>query len=564
MNRVEMQQLAARDISARGISESAISLALPFIAPLITVAVVLVIAFFALDVPAQSFRSPDENASFIFTKALAENGSLAYESELFAHDDENYLHARGVMTHDNEGVPFNFLGLPVLYAPAYKLLGDNLRYVAVPLALLTVISLGLAGGLLVPERKWIAWFALLGATPIVFSLFRPFLNVLPSLAFMSLASYFLVRYFQAAGGDRKFLAIASFALAMSAFMRYELVILQSLLVLIVVFHKRGSVSRTSIRDLSTFGFMTIIFFVVPVGVLNWLTYGSPTEYGYSIFNDLYFPERNGVGTGWMRSLEQLRSVLFPSYPVDLGLATSSFFRQVLSVAPLYMLTAGFGAYLVLGSGRPGKRVVFAYAALAMYVFLYRGAGYSWLADSATPSLEASIVRYTMPLYVGCFFLVVYSIAQIRRFDFALLVVGMLVVSGLLGVLRDTEGNLLHLRTQLHLYDEYTEREILPNTEENALIFTDTYDKLIGTRREVATWWPGAVGVLDEHFEADRIARSMARVVDTRPVYILTSEPRLVRNKLEPDLTSLGLSIHSTSVRNLMKIEPEYASVPQAR
>jgi hypothetical protein len=170
----------------------------------------------------------------------------------------------------------------------------------------------------------------------------------------------------------------------------------------------------------------------------------------------------------------------------------------------------------------------------------------------------------MPLYVGCFFLVVYSIAQIRRFDFALLVVGMLVVSGLLGVLRDTEGNLLHLRTQLHLYDEYTEREILPNTEENALIFTDTYDKLIGTRREVATWWPGAVGVLDEHFEADRIARSMARVVDTRPVYILTSEPRLVRNKLEPDLTSLGLSIHSTSVRNLMKIEPEYASVPQAR
>ena len=85
--------------------------------------------------------APDENASYIFTRALADTGKLWYEKDFLAGDEENLLHPRGAITHDGRAVPFNFLGLPVLYAPFYKVLGEDTRYVGVAIAVVTVWAL---------------------------------------------------------------------------------------------------------------------------------------------------------------------------------------------------------------------------------------------------------------------------------------------------------------------------------------------------------------------------------------------------------------------------------------
>jgi hypothetical protein len=160
----------------------------------------------------------------------------------------------------------------------------------------------------------------------------------------------------------------------------------------------------------------------------------------------------------------------------------------------------------------------------------------------------------MPVYLGCFFLATYAIAQVKRFDFSLLLVAMLAIPSLFGVLRDSDGNLLHVREQLNIADVFVEERILTATEPDALIYTDTYDKLIGGRRDTATWWVGAEGVNDENLRVDAIVRSMNQTVDSRPVYLLVADPSGVRARLEPGLSQHGIKFARTKVGNMLKVE----------
>lgn len=529
--------------------------------PAITICTVAVIvcalATVSLAVPGTSFRSPDEHASYLFTKTMGETGSLSYTRDYLQGDAENLLHPRGAITHDGNAVPFNYLGSYVLYVPAYLVLGENTRYIAIPLALLTIVSLAATGAVLIPKHPWVAWIAILGASPIVYYANRPFLNTLPAMAFLAFGIALLFRYFRARSPTSwRWLAGGSAAFAIAAFARYEYVIFEGLFMGIFLLHKHRLDVRDTVRDMAIFSSVVLVLFIVPVLILNQLTYGSPLTFGYGLFNEAYFPSRSGDGSLLTSIGPMVRSVLLPAYPFDLGLAGNAFINQMLRVAPVFAAVALMGLIGVAWRRAIQPRFLLAYLALGVYIFLYRGAGYSWLADSSTPDFEASIVRYVLPLYMACYLLAVYALAQI---DTPYLAGGLAIavaIAGVFGVMHGVDGNLIHIRTQVRAGDELMLRDVVPNTEPDSLIYTDIFDKTIGPYRDVASWWGGVRGTHEGFFQPSDVARSMSRVVGSRPIYLYVFEEDYIVPSLNPALEAQDLKLISTGIHRLYAVEQD--------
>jgi hypothetical protein len=529
------------------------SLLVSAIIPAAVLAIVAAFSVAALDVPGSVFRSPDENASYIFTRALADTGKLWYKEDFLGGDEENLLHPRGAITHDGRAVPFNFLGLPVLYAPFYKVFGDDTRYIGVVIAVVTVWALASAGALLTKDRPWIAWLAVLALAPVIYQFGRPYLNVAPAVMFLSLGCHCFLRYVTGRATDRGWLALASIAFALAAFMRYELAVFSALLIAIGVLQKRRFAPREIALDGTVYAGCMIAFFGAPVLALNQYVYGSPTTYGYALFNEAYFPDREGAGGSVWALLTKLRSVALPSYPFDPELAARALVFQVGGVAPLFAIAAGTGLVALYRDRRIPVGFLAAYLALAAYAYVYRGAGESFLSDSATPSFEASVTRYALPVYLAAYLLVVYVASLTKRAELATGILVMLALVSIHGIVSDTEGNMLHVRNQVRLSDELARESLVGRTEPEAVIYTDVFDKVLSSYRDVAAWWGGSEGTLEGFFQSDEVAASMSRLLPSRPVYVYVAEEAYVIPRLDEALKDHGYRTEPTDLKRLYAV-----------
>jgi hypothetical protein len=534
--------------------------------PVAVLIAVVVLGVASLDTPARVFRSPDEHASYLFTRTFAETGKLWYTSDDIRNDEENLLHPRGGVTYQDKVVPFNYLGLPVIYAPVYRVVGDATQYIAIPFALVTVWALASAGTIFARGRRWLPWLVALSATPVLYYLQRPYLNTLPALAFLSVATYLLLLYYHSRADENRVLLIAgSAALGLAAFMRYELIVFEGLFMVVFLLQKHDAYLEPVLRDLGAFLAAVAVTFLLPLVVLNTLTYGSPVTYGYAIFNREFYPERVEA-SGLVSSLINLpRAVLLPAYPFDLQLALSSFVFQVAGVAQLLALSAAFGLVTLVRRRALPTGYLLAYGALVVYMFLYRGAGYSWLADSTTPNLEASVVRYSLPVYIVFYLLAVYGLARLPLVPVTAVIVVAFAVIGVRGAWQDVAGSLEHVRSQVRASDELVHEEIVPNTEPSAVVYTDIFDKIIGPHREVAGWWGGVLGTHEGFFKPDEVAQSMSRLYGHRPVYLYVSEEEFVVPRLNDALARWYLEATPTDVKRLyrIKITAEAAPTPAA-
>ncbi|HEY4685491.1 MAG TPA: glycosyltransferase family 39 protein [Dehalococcoidia bacterium] len=498
------------------------------------------------------FNTPDETSDYLFTKTFAEHGRLWYTEEYTSLDEENLLHPRGAMTHDGRIVPYSFLGLPLVYGVIYRVVGDHLQYISFVLAAVSAWALYRSTSLLFGARAWEAWTVALGFSPLIYYLNRPYMNAAPALTLFFVGIWLFARYLR--GDQRRDLKLAACAMALVVLFRYEYVLFVTPLALWALYVKHGSLLSRSYRwDCAAYFAALLLLVALPVAALNHYIYGDVFTYGPGLFNEVYFPERGATpDASWLESLgRSLRSVLLPSYPFDPLQVLTNVPRLTAWTMPVFTLTAALGIAMLIRARSVSLWRMAPLSLLVVYVLFYRGSGNTWDASGTEPGLEVAVVRYWLPVYTLLFFLAVYALRAMRDQAVKLVLVGALLLTGPVSVYSLADGSLLTGRDTIKAYEAWVGNVLLPNTEENALIFVGRTDKRIAAYRDVATWWNGA-----EFYDVEKVAASMVRVVPNgRPLYIY-KEPEVDIPALNDVLARYGLEARPVARTGFYRIEPK--------
>lgn len=497
------------------------------------------------------FNSPDETANYLFTKTFAETGRLSYVKDYLYLDEENLLHPRGVLTHEGRAVPFNYFGLPVIYGFAQRLVGDHLQYVSILLAAVSAWALYRAAALMFGARAWETWVVALGFTPLIYYLNRPYLNVTLAITFVVVGVWLFMRYFRYS--LRRDLWLASSALALAMFCRYEYVLFITPMALLGLQLKHGGLwmRAVAVDGAILLGSIAALF-ILPVAVLDELTYGSWRVYGYSLFNDVYFPERStAAGLSTIENIGRiLRGVLLPTYSLDFVALARNVPRLTIWLMPVFTLVGLLGGLFLVQRKLVSPARLLPIAAVILYVMLYRGGNDTWNAASSIPSFNVSIVRYWLPCYLVLFFLATFAMHTLTEASLKIVLVVGLLLTGPASVYSLGEESLSQLSTIIQRSEVWAETTLVPNTEPNAIVYSGMYDKRIVRYREAAAWW-GA----DAFYDARSVAASMGRVATTgRPIYIV-KEDWVNLQELNLALAPYNLRLAAVEKTILYKVVP---------
>ena len=484
--------------------------ALPVLA--LFVAMALILPSTNIDI----FNSPDESSNYLFVKAMAEEGHPWYTPDYVHMDGENLLHPRGALTHEGRVVPFNYLGVPVLYGLLYVVIGDGLRYLGVVLAAVIVWSLYRSSSLLFGAKAWEAGVIALSVVPFIYYLNRPYMNATPAITMTLLGTWFFARYLRRS--NTVDLIVASGVAAFACLFRYEYVLFVSPLALWALYFKhRTLLSKAYVRDVAIFGGGMFVVFVLPVMALNQWVYGDWSTYGYALFNDVYFPDRSAAeGASYFESgVTKLRSILLPSYPFSASEVAGNLPRLTLWFMPVLTVLGAIGVFKYLGERRFSWRLLVPIVALSLYMLLYRGSGETWNATGTEAALNTAVIRYWLLFYCLLAFAAVYGLRRVTEAPVKIAIVLGLLLSGPIYVYTLAEGSLKYEREVMHASKRWSETVLVPNTEENAVIFASRNDKRLVPYRDTATWWNG-----EEFYNSEKLAASMSRLANSgRPVYL---------------------------------------------
>lgn len=492
--------------------------------------------------------SPDEQSNKLFTQIYAETGQLSYEKDYLASDSENMLHMRGLLTYNGRAVPFNFLGLPILYGTIYRYLGDYTEFIYILFALIIFVYLTKLYYLLFKHKSLICPLVMAACMPLLFYLNSPYFNVVPAITFSIAGGYYLTKYAIQNSG-RADLVLGSLLFGIAIFCQYYYLIFLSLLTLVLFLLKHRGIKRSLGTDIAIYSFIVAVTFVLPVLILNNQYYGSPLQYGYSLMYEVYLPQQVEAGGVSLISLSGLKLALFPS-PIDPGVILRNIIRYWFYLMPLYSALAIWGTISYIREKRAFSIYYILFALLAIYIICYRGGDAGiWGQDKPVPVLGASILRYWLLLYIAAVPFVSYGIERIRlRGKFiAASVIAVLLITGLATTLTINVDS-LDDRARSMLYAESYGEGIAELTEEDAIIYCGRSDKAITAHRDVATWW------IFPEFEADKVAQSMTKVKQLGyPVYLIQEAPLRDIEELNSELSGYRLTLVDKKLK-LYKLE----------
>jgi hypothetical protein len=494
------------------------------------------------------FQSPDETANRIFTETFANSGALWYENNLLQLDAENLLHPRGVLTHDGRAVPFNFLGVPVIYGAISTVVGDQIKYIAILFAIITVFALCKGAGELFGCRAEDSLAVIAGCTPLLYYFNRPFMNALPAITFFSLGIWLLVRYVKRS--STRSLICASVALSAAMFFRYEYALFGAAIVGVAVLQRHDAIlAKVALHDLAIAATVVAAIFLIPVLVLNQYVYGSWSTYGYGLFQHAYYPSEDSHAPVLIRGLGGVTSILVPSTP-HVGTIARNLLRFTLLLVPvLSILSLTAGVNIV--RGRQVRIRTLGLSVLIMLYFVsYRGASDTWAAGGFRPNFDAAIVRYWLPMYLAMFFLAAFAMHTVNdRFLKGMLVALMMACSVVtLGWRYD--GNLMAIRETLSREQAWSEDVLSHATEEDAIVYSGRADKRVVPFRYSAAWWNG-----EEFYDPVLVARSMARVHAAGYRVYVVQEREVDLEQLNNELSKYGLVAIQAKRGRIFAIHP---------
>ena len=149
------------------------------------------------------------------------------------------------------------------------------------------------------------------------------------------------------------------------------------------------------------------------------------------------------------------------------------------------------------------------------MLLYRGSGETWNATGTEAALNTAVIRYWLLFYCLLAFAAVYGLRRVTEAPVKIAIVLGLLLSGPIYVYTLAEGSLKYEREVMHASKRWSETVLVPNTEENAVIFASRNDKRLVPYRDTATWWNG-----EEFYNSEKLAASMSRLANSgRPVYL---------------------------------------------
>jgi hypothetical protein len=477
----------------------------------------------------------DDTSMYWAARNFAGTGKLYFEDDLTRADEENLIHVRGFVTHDGRAVPYNFLGMPVLYGAAYAVVGEHAEYLGAILAMIALASIwGMLGIWQGTERRWS--FGLIAlAFPVLYYFGRPYMNTVPSLSFFLVGLYLLMRYYQRPSWQR--LVMSAFAFSVGVFCRYPDALIVAPLVGIVLLQRHGSLlNRTYLGHMAIFAVSCGVVFGIPLFVLNWMTYGNPLTYGYDLFNEAYYPNRGGSDAGGMTGMLNTIGVWLMPGGIDFELLGESLRKYFVLLVPAVPVLALVGYLELWKSKRAPRMFLVAYLLLVLYVLLYAGSGPVWGTQFDEPTLGHTMVRYWLLVYLAFALAASFVLLKSREELPRLGILGVAVAFAAVGLFQG-EDSLPSVKAGIDRGVVWTETHLLPHVEDNAVVYAGRSDKYVVPVRRVAAWHNAA----DETFyEPGMVAASMNRVFKAgHPVYVV-NEPEVDMAELRGVLAGYGL------------------------
>jgi hypothetical protein len=294
-----------------------------------------------------------------------------------------------------------------------------------------------------------------------------------------------------------------------------------------------------------------IVFGVPLLILNQLTYGSPFIYGYDLFNNAYYPNRAGAGASGIIGLINYGGLVLLPGGFDLVALLRNLWRYLFELTPV-LLAFGATGYILLILKRPRHlRTLLLLSALAGYVLIYTGSAPVWGTNAATPLLSHTMARYWIVVYLVLALLIAYLMTESQSVALKVVICLAAFAVGARGLLYGPDS-LPALATSINAGQAKVQTQLLPATEDNAVIYAGRSDKLIATHRQVAAWYNSAT---ESFFDAPQVARSMASVHRVGVPAYLVQDPDVDLVALTQSLSQYGLGLEQVLPNYLYRVVP---------
>jgi hypothetical protein len=515
----------------------------------------------------RGFNSPDESAAFWAAQLFVEDGKLYMQDSLTELNPSVPTGPRGFTQHNSRSVPIYPLGHPLSVGLFHKLFGDMAPVALAVIPGLLILTLAILVKVLVPTAPPYIGFLFLGIVPLWYWSSRVYMNLSLSLLFIAIGILCLALAVQRRSLLWFFLGSSGFALG--ALVRHPeatFLLFVGMAFFIALIRSRPTFDwGYAIRAGVVFTIPQVVLFLLPMALLNWWTYGSPTSIGYLANYDQHLPERLPADSNMLSTLINYVRLGFFPVPVDLGVLLKGGFYQVLLLAPLTVALGIAGIFL----GKQRLVETFGYTGLALlvvglaYVLVSRADPGTFRALATEPDVRASIVRYWMPVYIVLGIGTAYAVTHFPKIASLALVCAM-VFLGVVQVWVTSPEAVLSLKRIMDQHSAQYSSLLDEFTEPDALVFTgDRRDKWTTPLRRTAVTWsdtPTQIGIRNVVNAAESVYLS------GQPVYFLLSSRQLEHlNLVNQELSATSVAVERLPTRSygdieLLKVLPRYTAI----